>query len=460
MAGIGFVLRTVLRKQGLFSILKVALIGTIIVAGPWLLSIFGIFLIGKFAGNAVAESRGLFMALIIYSYAFSLAVFGGFHYVFTRQVADAIYENRKNEAGAVLVVFSAFVAVSAALISGTALFLIDLSGIAWPLIFRLSGIILFVSINLMWLLMIFISLLKRFLLIFFIYLSGMAVSFGLVFLLGKIFLSAGAVLGFAAGQLLIVILLGAVSLKEYKPCRPSVKKFLHYMVRFKFLLFSGIFYYWGMWIDKIVFWIIRGDQVNNTFFRVFEVYDIPVYIANLTMIPGLIFFMVVNETNFFVRLREFLNTIHTGILKRIQDNKKKLARQAGIGIRDQSLFQGIFTAAFILLARELTRYVFNTAVNLTVFRILTGAVFFHLMFLTLMVFLFYLQQYKKTFAAALVFFLVNSVGSVLTALSGINELCGLGYLAGGFTGSIAAVLFLVSSVRNYDKTVFIMACRG
>ena len=97
MAGIGFELQRVLRKGGIGSFVKVALSGIMIVAGPWLLSIVGIFLIGRFADFTLQEGRGLFMGVIIYSYAFSLFIFGGSHYIFTRLLSDLIYLEKNRQ---------------------------------------------------------------------------------------------------------------------------------------------------------------------------------------------------------------------------------------------------------------------------------------------------------------------------------------------------------------------------
>ena len=47
MAGIGFVLQRVIKRGGLAGFFRVALAGTVIVAGPWLLSIIGIILVSK-----------------------------------------------------------------------------------------------------------------------------------------------------------------------------------------------------------------------------------------------------------------------------------------------------------------------------------------------------------------------------------------------------------------------------
>ncbi|MBN2738273.1 MAG: exopolysaccharide Pel transporter PelG [Spirochaetales bacterium] len=454
MAGIGFVLKKVLKEESIFSLIKVAFAGSIIVAGPWILSIVGIFFIGQFSEYAISESRGMFMGVVIYSYAFSLFIFGGIHYIFTRQVADYIYEELNAKAGASLLLFSIIILVLALLTSSFAIFTQDLSFMQHPLLFQLSAVLLFCSINLMWILMIFISLSKRYLLIFFIYLGGMVLSFIGVFVLGKIYASGGAMLGFSLGQFIIVLSLYVIAFVEYPPGKMSVKAFLQYAVKYKYLLLSGLFYYWGMWIDKIVFWIFDGEQIGGSFIRLFDAYDMPVYIANLTMIPGLIYFVIVSETDFFTKLKEFLNQLHTSVISKILDRKYKMINSMRKALLDQSLFQGIFTLVMIVLAEYLAIHLFDIRINPLVFRLVLGAVFFHLLFLTVSTFLYYLQLYHYSFIAALVFFLSNLILAIFISLFHLEQFYGLSYLVSTMLGTVVALAFLLPSIKHFDRQIF------
>ena len=56
MAGIGFELKRVLRKGGLMRFLGVSLASTAVVAGPWLLSVLGIFLVQRLSDLFPMES--------------------------------------------------------------------------------------------------------------------------------------------------------------------------------------------------------------------------------------------------------------------------------------------------------------------------------------------------------------------------------------------------------------------
>jgi len=76
MAGIGFELQKVLKQGGIGSFFKVILAGSMVVAGPWILTILGIFFIGKFAESELAQFYKLFTAAIVYSYPFLHIFFG------------------------------------------------------------------------------------------------------------------------------------------------------------------------------------------------------------------------------------------------------------------------------------------------------------------------------------------------------------------------------------------------
>jgi uncharacterized membrane protein len=452
MAGIGFELQRVLRRGGIGSFIKVALSGIMIVAGPWLLSIIGIFLIGRFAGFTLQEGRSLFMGVVIYSYAFSLFIFGGSHYIFTRLLSDLIYLKKNRQAASLLLFFSLIVIALAAGISLTALRRISLPGVSRPLLFKSFAVAFFVIINLAWLLMIFISLLKKYVAIFLVFLGGMTISVVGVLFLGRTMDLGGAMLGFFAGQGFTVVLLLILSFQEYRPAevKQTLEALVTYFPKYGFLFLSGLFYYWGIWIDKMVFWVVLGQPVPGTFFRLFDTYDIPVYLANLTMIPGLVYFIVVLETDFYSYLKDFLQSLGEGILGEIQNRKKLLLVKLKAGLREQSLFQGVITAAFLILAPSLSG-IFS-GLDVSLLRITMLAVFFQLLFLTEMTFLFYFEQYRPSFIAAFAYFAVNLGGSLVIVFTGTGFF-GLSYLAAGIVSSVICATYLFKIVHRADRLV-------
>ena len=229
MAGIGFELKRVLREGGMFRFIGVSLAGTAIVAGPWLLSVLGIFMIQRYAGTALAEAPVLFSAVIVYSYAFSLILFSGLHYVFTRQVSDLIYDEKNREAGSALLSFLLVTLVLAAA-AGCGLLLMRPRGIvSRPTLFVVAAGMLFAATCVNWVLMSFISLLRSCTGILMAYLGGSFVSFLGTFLLGRAWAAAGALLGYAAGQWLAAIALYLMTLARFRPSRLFFRSFLSYL---------------------------------------------------------------------------------------------------------------------------------------------------------------------------------------------------------------------------------------
>ncbi len=455
MAGIGFELQKVLRKGGVSSVFKAALAGIIIVAGPWLLSIIGIFFLYRAAASALLEGGSLFTAVIVYSYAFSLSLFGGIHYIFTRYISDLIYIKKQRRAFGALLLAILGIMVLSGIPAVIAVLNMHIPTVAYPFMFKVSAVILFISINLIWLVMIYITLLKRYMVISFIYLAGMAVSIFAAMFLGKHFFLSGALAGFCTGQVFILLSLLLLIFLSSSPAPflRELQPLLGYFGKYKFLLLTGIFYSTGIWIDKIVLWNLKGGSVYGTFIRLFADYDMSVYLANLTIIPGLVYFMIFSESNYFVSLKRLLLQMSTSNLSNIAGSKHSLLKTVKTSITEEALFQGTITFVLIILAPVLKNTLMNGVSTVLTLRITLGALFFNLLFLTTLTFLFYIEKYKETFIAALLFFSVN-FGVTLYGVSVNIPYYGAGYLAAGAGGTVCALVFLYRGILTFDQKLF------
>jgi uncharacterized membrane protein len=456
MAGIGFELQKILREDRISSFFKVALAGMIIVAGPWLLSIISLFLINKLASSALKEGQQLFMSVIIYSYAFSLFLFGGTHYIFTRFLADLIYEDKKKEAGSSLLLFICFIFIIASAVSLPVLISIKSSYLTHPLLFKLSSWLFFIITNFLWVLMIFISLLKKYLKIFFSFLIGMFFSIGGVLLGGKLYGLGGAMLGFTLGQTVTALILTILVIIHYRPGRLlwAVKEIWGYFPKYFYLFLSGICYYWAIWIDKIIFWFFLGKKIPGTPFKLFDTYDIPTYIANLAMIPGLIYFIVITETDFYFYLMQFLKSLANNPLKQILEKKYQLLRNMKTSLREQTIFQAILTIVLLLLAPYISQFIFQNTLNIAILRITFSAIFSHFLFLTLMIFLFYLQLYKYAFFSAFLYLLLNLLLSFVTVYNKTTFLPGMSYLISSLLACTLAGVLLSSGTKQIERRMY------
>ena len=489
MAGIGFELKKIVRQGTMASYLQVALSGAMIVAGPWLFTILAIGLIQRFYGGTLAEGADLFLATVVYTYTGSLLLFGGFHYLFSRILSDLLYEKKERQTlayfGWFLLVVGVLSALAGAGIGGT----IRPVGIRHPLVYRIGAGVFFLSVSLHWLFIVYASLLRWYGRILVIYAGGMG-----LFVLSSAFLSplwgvAGVLGGFVLGNMGILAGLTILILKFrqearglpipgnrwqwFRECDLVVGT---YMKNQKSLFLTGYLYYFGIWIDKILFWIGKGQQVEGTWFHVFPSYDILVYYTNLTMIPGLVFFVVFTETGFATILRKFLEGLSRRTYLNVLKEKRRLYGESLKHLRDLVLFQGCVTLTTVLLS---ARLISNTGTPATLWMLLWG-VFFHLLYFVLTSFLFFLEAYRGAMAAAGLFFLVNlsvTLGSILpkgtaeplgrglTGLplgglswSGLVPLAslppGAGYLLATFSAAGLSAGIFFSTLRRLDQRIF------
>jgi polysaccharide biosynthesis protein PelG len=456
MAGIGFELRKVIGRGSMGSFIKAAVSGTMLVAGPWLISIVSITLMQQFMGVLLGEIPKIFMGVVVYCYAFSLVLSGGFHFIFTRVIADLLYTKKENESTGFMLVFLIpttllSAGLAAAFVPGITLTIEHLE------LFKISTIVLFTSINLIWVLMIFSSLLRWYMRVLVIYVLGMVCAIVGVYYFGLRYSVAGILLGFAIGHVIIALMLLVLSVSEYPPEKyfAHALSFFTYLKKYFYLFLTGMFYNFAIWIDKMVFWFHTGEQIPGSFIRLFEQYDIAVYLANLTMIPGLVYFTIVTETGFYIALRKFLISLGSARFADIQKRKYSMIEELNTGIKDQSFFQGAITIFLVILAPFIARFMLPAESSSTILQFTLGGVFFHLLFLTLINFLFYIELYHYSFLTTFVFFILNGTGSFFMARSGYLFIPGLSYMLSALISAFMAMVLLIGSIRQIDRLILV-----
>ncbi len=454
MAGIGFELYRILHKGTVSSLFKVFFLGAVIVAGPWILSVLSIYFIQKYAHVAISENPALFTVSIVYVYAFSLVLFGGVHYVFSRYIADMLYiEEKESIPTALLTAIGIVVLVSTAV---SLLFFLfnDFSMLKYPNLYVCSLGFLFVTANIIWVMLVYVSLLKEYNKIFFAYLAGVAGSVSGVAFFGGEYGVAGAVLGYGLGQFLIVVLLITISLKSYPVKKPGINRdMLKYFKKFSYLFALGTFFNAAIWADKIIYWIAVGEKIEGTLYRYFIVYDIPVFLAFMSMIPGLVYFLVISEPVFHTAYFTFMKNILSDNLERIDYNKREMIGSLKRGLGQLVLFQGVWTVGLLLNTEKFLAFMGYGSVDTLVVNVLFTAVFFHMISLTTQIYLLYLE-FRVEAVVSTVIYLGGSVLLTILFLSLGVKLPGLSYLLGALLSSLYTGVVLIKKVPLIDYIVF------
>lgn len=449
MAGIGFELRRVLTRGSLSDSVGATLSGVMIVAGPWLLTVVTLGVLGEAFRLQSLPLGDLFQASVIYSYALSLATFSAVHFLFIRLAADLIWWKREAQAVWWLVRFSALIALVSALLGFVAMAWMPLPKMDHPWVYRGATVLLFSAVNVLWVVMALISILRRYSRILLVYSTGMAVALALVLWWGAIGGVGGAVLGFAIGHVVIVVWFLVLCVVEYRPeaVPHAWREIRSALFKFRWLILAGGGIYLGQWLDKMVFWATRGTSVEGTWFQLYPAYDQAVYWAGLTAIPGLVYFVVVLETSFASALQKFGNRLLLGTYASIVRARQTLVIVTREEFGGLLLFQAAFTTLGVALAFGFS----SPSLWLTLILAFAG-VFFQTLLMVLVNLLFYGELHFEAALSVLVFLAFETVGSVVGGWWSWEP--GLSFLVATACGCFTAWTLLSRGLATLDRTIY------
>lgn len=455
MAGIGFQLRKIIGRGNLYETIGALVSGVFIVAGPWLISVVAMVILqGAFSREAIADIQ-VFQAVVVYCYAFSLSLFSALHHHFTRIIADLVWESRHGEAASWMLRFLLLAGVLSLGLAIPAAYFIPLELDRYQNLFKIGMVLLFLFINLLWIIMLFISLLKRYSTILIVFVAGMGLSVLGSPMLASAFGVTGALLGYTAGIVLIDVIFLVIALIRYRPVQLGTSRqlFWKYLLRYSPLITAGFFFYAGQWLDKLYFWFFQGQKVPGIGLFMFPNYDYAVYVAGLSIIPGLVYFVIIAETQIYVDTRHFLYTLTHSPWMRIQEAKQSLLQSLQDELRDQSLLQGFCSLAFAFILFHFGPDTLKSAVM----AFALGAAFFQFTLMTILVFLYYFELYRQAMGTALLYFVLN--GPVMGLFYELipNLYPGAGHLIAGSLACLWGFQSLRNSTRRIEKILFMRA---
>ncbi|MCE1251295.1 MAG: exopolysaccharide Pel transporter PelG [Comamonadaceae bacterium] len=334
MAGIGFELRHLLRKNTLLGLVQAYAYAGVIGSGPWVLSIVGILLIGIFSASVVVPASLVtqFQTSVTYLVACSLIYTGLVQLAFTRFISDRLFEKQKHLVMPNLHGLLVLVLLGAGALGSLALFVL-LPG--QSLLYRLLMLAGFALLCGVWVLTVLLSGMKRY--------KAIVALFGLSYTL--IVASAlllrpwgleGLLGGFVLGHYVLLAGMWLLVVKEFSPARQLVAfDFLQPGKLYPALVAIGFLYNLGIWADKFMFWFFPPtSQPIIGELRASLIYDLPVFLSYLSIIPGMAVFLVRIETDFVEYYDKFYDAVRGGgSLEYIETMRDEMvyAIQQGLG---------------------------------------------------------------------------------------------------------------------------------
>ena len=449
MAGIGFELRKYLDDDTFTGTLKAYGFAGLISAGPWVLSILGVMLIGivaisqKVGGIEIKQ----FTTSTTWMMGTSLILSGLLQLVFTRFIADRLFEGKDhlinaNLLGAVLL--TTLVSAAFGLLALTLWFNESLS-------YELLMLANFVVLSNIWIVVIFVAGLRRFKLVLWAFAAGYSCTVVLSILLLPYGLT-GLLTGLLVGHSLLLFLMLGVVIPDY-PVKETVR--MDFLIRrqiFPSLIFIGFFYNFGIWVDKFIFWLnpATSEAIIGPL-RTSVIYDLPIFLAYLSIIPGMAVFLIRIETDFAEAYDGFFAAVRgNASLQEIERLGNEMVLAVRQGVFQIVRVQGVTVLLLYAFGPTLVHWLGISPKYLPLFYIDLVGVAAQVLMLAILNVCFYLDKLRDALILTVMLFVTNTVFSLVTLKLG-PAYYGYGF---GVSMALTALLGIIMLSRELNEIEF------
>ena len=454
MAGIGFEIRKILKRDSYWSVLRAYGYAGLVSGGPWVLSILSIMMIGVLAVTLGVAQREVnaFQICVTYLMAGTLIWTGGMQLMFTRFVADRSYAGEKAEVLPNL--FGVLVVTMAGGFVWTAPF------IFWffpdPFFQQLLLLCNFVVLSGMWIALIFLSSMKAYRRIIWNMAKGYSLGIAVALLASRWELN-GLLLGVLAGHGYLLFSFLYHIVRDHPGSALLKFDFLDRSRSFYSLFAVGTLYYLAIWVDKFVFWFVpyTSEAVIGPL-RASIIYDLPIFLAYLFILPGMAAFLVSIEADFAEQHERFYRAVREGdTLMHIEYRRDRMVYAARQGIYEIFKVQGVTVALCLLWGRDLLHAVGISPLYIHLFYIDVVAVSVQVLLMAILNVLFYLDARREVLVVTACFFVTNLLFTSFTLQLGA-ETFGYGFAASVTLSAFLALFILSHKFNRLEYETFML----
>jgi uncharacterized membrane protein len=431
MAGIGFELRKLLEKDSYFGIFQAYVYAGIISSGPWVLSIVGILFVGFLSIGVVFPHVAIvqFQVSVTYLILTSLILTGFIQLGFTRYIADCLFKKLDKQVlpnfnGMLLIVTS----ISGVLGTLAIFFLFSGMSVTYRML-MLSGFVILCAI---WVATIFLSGMKQYKEIVILFAIGYSVT-----VMGALLLRSrgmeGLLLGFVIGHFVLLFGMITLTLRTFPMEEVTISfDFLRTGAMYTSLVWAGFIYNLAVWADKLIFWFYPDTSQNIIgLLRASLIYDFPIFLAYLAIIPGMAVFLVRIETDFVEYYEKFYDAVRGGgsldHIETMRDNMLFTVRQ---GLYEIMKIQAIAVLLVFVLGEKLLGWLGISTLYLPLLDVDVVAAGLQVVLLGVLNVFFYLDKRRIVLFLCLLFLISN------IALTSLTLYLGAYYYGYGFALSL------------------------
>lgn len=454
MAGIGFELRKLLRKDSFFGMLQAYGYAGIISSGPWILSILGVMAVGLLSLSLKTQAGDVisFLVSITYLTAFSLISGGWLQLMLTRFIADRLFAEEADQILPNL--------IGALLVTTAGSFLIGM--LFWPLFegtsltYRYLMVSTLIVLSDIWVLVIMMSGLRSYHKV----LYAFALGYGSTIILSLVLRhlgTEGLLAGFLFGQSIMMFWMLGLIVHEFPATTLCSFSFLDKNKVFYSLTAISVTYNLGVWADKFVFWFnpITSVAVIGPL-RSSLIYDPPIFLAYLSIIPGMAVFLLRMEADFVDKCEAFYSAIREGkTLSAIRELKYEMIETIRSSFFEIFKIQSITIIILLVSANDVLQ-LFNISTNFQMlFSVDLVAVGIQVVLLSIFNVLFYLDKRLTVLTLALLF-AVSNFAFTWFSLAFEPEFYGFGFASAIFVTVIVGFVLLNKVLAQLEYETFML----
>jgi uncharacterized membrane protein len=443
MAGIGFELRKILKHETLFGVARAYAYAGLISSGPLILSIFGILIIGVMSLAFVIPKYAIvqFQVSVTYLISLSLILTGPLQLSFTRFISDRLFEKRddlvlSNYNGVVLVS-----TIAAGLVGVVAMLLGFRSE---PLAYRVLMVAGFVVVSNIWIAVIFLSSVKQYRQILLVFLIGYGSTVAFALMLNRHGL-AGLLGGFVAGHLVLLAGLSGLIYRNYRSGRLISFEVFDRRFAYPTLALVGLLFNLGVWLDKFMFWYAPGTGAPVIGpLHASVIYDIPVFIAYVCVMPGMATFLVRIEADFVEYYDAFYDAVRSGAtLRHINDMRDMMVGSVRAGLYEIIKIQVVVLLLIFAFGQNILQALHISPLYMPLLTVDVISASLQVVLLGLLNVFFYLDARRTVLKLCVAFVVLNGALTWITLQMSPN--------AYGYGFALALLILVVGAVLTLDR---------
>lgn len=450
MAGIGFELKRLFKKKGVFAGAYAYGYAFIVCCGPMLLGmllLLGVGFIAKQSGASMHE-RELLNAMITVSLLVGLAVSSFFSLVCTRYIADMLYEEMPEK------IMPSFWGVTGlSLIPGCLFYAIFLHFAGIPMLYRAECFVLCAEVIITWTQMSYLTALKDYKGIRQAFLTALVAGFALGFILVFVLhlpVVASLMFSMIVSYFIMVMWYLSLLLSYFNKSEGNSLDFLRYMDKYPTLALNGLFVNVGLFAHLVMLWLSpQGVQIQGLFYHCPD-YDLAAVFAFLSILITTVNYVVSVEVHFYPCYRDFYALYNDkGTIYDIKLAGQKMCEVLSRELKYAAMRQLFCSILFIVFGSVLfQKYPLGfTEESLGIFRVLCIGYGMYAIGNMIMLSLLYFCDNIGAFFASAAFALGTMLGTLISLFMPSYTL-GLGFALGGFCFVIVGWLRLEYFIQN------------